>query len=103
EEEYEIEWSTDIDTNPDLAKNLKGKLLLVHGDNDSNVHPANTMRMVEALIKAGKRFDMMIMPGKAHGFGDMQNYFNQMRADYFAKHLLGSSNNDIDIYKIDKK
>ena len=49
--------------------NLKGKLLLVHGDMDNNVHPGGTIRLVDALIKANKRFDMMIMPGQAHGFG----------------------------------
>ncbi|MFC1514231.1 DPP IV N-terminal domain-containing protein, partial [candidate division KSB1 bacterium] len=102
EEEYEIEWETNIDANHELAKNLKGKLLLVHGDYDNNVHPSNTMRMVEALIKEGKRFDFMIMPGKAHSFGDMGTYFNKMKADYFAEHLLGSSNKDIDIYNINK-
>ena len=52
-------------TNAELAANLKGHLLLVHGDMDNNVHPANTMRLVNALIKANKRFDMLILPGKA--------------------------------------
>ncbi|MBD0288813.1 MAG: DPP IV N-terminal domain-containing protein, partial [Flavisolibacter sp.] len=53
-----------IEKNPDLAKNLKGHLLLFHGDIDNNVHPANTIRMVNALIKANKRFDLMILPGQ---------------------------------------
>ena len=52
-------------TNAELAANLKGHLLLVHGEMDNNVHPANTMRLVDALIKANKRFDMLIMPGHA--------------------------------------
>ena len=56
-------------TNAELAANLKGHLLLVHGEIDNNVHPANTMRLVDALIKANKRFDMLIIPGARHGFG----------------------------------
>jgi dipeptidyl aminopeptidase/acylaminoacyl peptidase len=56
---------------------------------DNNVHPAGTVRLVEALIKANKRFDLMLLPGKPHGFGDMQPYFTQMMAEYFAEHLLG--------------
>jgi dipeptidyl aminopeptidase/acylaminoacyl peptidase len=51
-----------IETNAALAKNLQGKLLLVHGNIDNNVHPANTIRLVDALVKEGKRFDMMILP-----------------------------------------
>jgi dipeptidyl-peptidase 4 len=78
-----------VPTNHELAANLKGKLLLVHGDMDNNVHPAGTVRLVDALIKANKRFDMMIMPGQAHGFGPMQGYFTQMLMEYFAEHLLG--------------
>ena len=58
---YEIH----VPTNAELAENLKGKLLLVHGDMDNNVHPGNTIRLVNALIKANKRFDMMILPGRA--------------------------------------
>ncbi|MCH8978246.1 MAG: S9 family peptidase [Armatimonadetes bacterium] len=78
-----------IPTNAELAENLNGKLLLVHGEMDNNVHPANTMRLVDALIKANKRFDMMILPGKRHGYGDMAGYFNRMLFEYFAEHLLG--------------
>ncbi|HRK21830.1 MAG TPA: prolyl oligopeptidase family serine peptidase, partial [Fimbriimonadaceae bacterium] len=78
-----------VPTTTELAPNLVGKLLLVHGDMDNNVHPGNTIRLANALIKANKRFDFMLMPGKAHGFGDMQNYFTQMMYEYFAEHLLG--------------
>ena len=56
---------------------------------DNNVHPANTLRLVDALIKANKRFDMMILPGKRHGYGDMSGYFNRMLFEYFSEHLLG--------------
>jgi dipeptidyl aminopeptidase/acylaminoacyl peptidase len=78
-----------VPANHELAENLNGRLLLVHGDMDNNVHPAGTIRLAEALIKARKRFDLMIMPGKAHGFGDMQAYFTHMMYEYFAEHLLG--------------
>ena len=83
-----------IDTNPEIAKNLKGHLLLVHGDIDDNVHPANTIRVANALIRAGKRFDMLILPGQKHGFGDMNEYFFWRMADYFSQHLLGESEMD---------
>ncbi|MEX0907559.1 MAG: DPP IV N-terminal domain-containing protein [Gemmatimonadota bacterium] len=89
EAQYETRFEIDVPANHELAENLKGKLLLVHGDMDNNVHPAGTIRLVEALIKANKRFDLMIMPGKAHGFGDMQEYFQNMMFEYFAEHLLG--------------
>jgi dipeptidyl-peptidase-4 len=78
-----------VPTNHELAANLRGKLLLVHGDMDNNVHPAGTIRLVNALIRANKRFDLMILPGQAHGFGQMSPYFNQMMMEYFAEHLLG--------------
>ena len=80
-----------IATNPEAAKNLKGKLMLIHGEIDDNVHPANTMRVANALIKANKRFDMLILPTQRHGFGDMNEYFFWRMADYFSEHLLGDS------------
>lgn len=94
----EITFQTKIQNNQSLAKNLKGHLLLVHGDVDNNVHPANTIRVVDALIKAGKRFDFMIMPGKRHGFGDYSKYFERMMWYYFAEHLLGDYKTNIEIY-----
>jgi dipeptidyl aminopeptidase/acylaminoacyl peptidase len=82
-------FSIKVPANHELAANLKGSLLLVHGDMDNNVHPAGTIRLIDALIKANKRFDFMILPGKPHGYGDMQPYFTQLMAEYFAEHLLG--------------
>jgi dipeptidyl aminopeptidase/acylaminoacyl peptidase len=87
-----------VPTNPELAANLKGKLLLVHGDMDNNVHPANTIRLADALIKANKRFDMLILPGKAHGFTDYQPYFTQRMWEYFAEHLLDDRSCGADMY-----
>lgn len=86
-----------IDKNTQLAKNLKGHLLLIHGDIDNNVHPGNTLRMVNALIRANKRFDMLMLPGQRHGFGDMTEYFFWKMGDYFSEHLLGSSRNEVEI------
>lgn len=80
-----------IKTNPEIASNLKGHLMLVHGDIDNNVHPANTIRVVNALIRANKRFDMLILPGQRHGFGDMNEYFFWRMADYYAEWLIGDS------------
>ena len=83
-----------IETNPEIASNLKGHLMLVHGDIDNNVHPANTIRVVNALIRANKRFDMLILPGQRHGFGDMNEYFFWRMADYYCEWLMGNSKRD---------
>lgn len=80
-----------IKTNQELAKNLKGHLLLVTGDIDNNVHPGNTIRVVDALIRANKRFDMLILPGQRHGYGNMNEYFFWRLADYYSEYLLGQS------------
>lgn len=87
-----------IATNPEMARNLKGKLMLVHGEIDDNVHPANSMRVADALIRANKRFDMIILPTQRHGFGDMNEYWFWRTADYFTQHLIGDSKiNDVHI------
>ncbi|MCD8539900.1 MAG: S9 family peptidase, partial [Leadbetterella sp.] len=92
-----------IEKNTELAKNLKGKLMLSTGDIDNNVHPANTIRMAEALIKANKRFDFVLLPGQRHGFGNMTEYFFWRSADYFVEHLLGNSqSDDTDIKEINR-
>jgi dipeptidyl aminopeptidase/acylaminoacyl peptidase len=92
-----------VPTNAELAANLKGHLLLVHGEIDNNVHPANTMRLVDALIKANKRFDMLIIPGARHGFGAAQPYFTQRQWDFFAEHLLNDRQTGADINTKDVK
>ena len=80
-----------VPTNIDIANNLKGKLLLETGDEDNNVSPSNTIRLVNALIQSGKRFDYMIYPGQAHAFGPMAPYAYQLQAEYFAEFLLGDN------------
>jgi hypothetical protein len=57
------------------------------------------MRLVDALIKANKRFDMMILPGKRHGFADAAPYFNQRLWEFFADHLLGERQTGADLYE----
>jgi len=64
---------------------------------DNNVHPAGTMRLADALIKANKRFDMLILPGQRHGFGPYSEYFSRVRWEYFAEHLLGDYQTGVDI------
>ena len=94
-----------IDKNPDLAKNLKGHLMLMHGDIDNNVNPANSIRVANALIKAGKRFDYVIVPGQRHGFGDMTEYMFWRLADYFNNYLLGdfSRSTEVNIEEMDRE
>lgn len=79
----------DNQANQLVAKNLKGKLLLAHGTMDANVPPNSTLLVVEALIKANKDFDLLMLPNQGHGFGDMSNYMTRRRWDYFVRHLLG--------------
>ncbi len=92
-----------IEKNPDLAKNLKGHLMLTTGDIDNNVHPANTIRLVNALIKANKRFDLVILPGQRHGYGDMSEYFFWQLADYYSKWLLGDFSQPVDIVEMNRE
>ena len=80
-----------IEKNSELAKNLKGHLMLSTGDVDNNVHPAGTIRMANALIKAGKRFEFVLLPGQRHGYGEMNEHFFWKMGDYFVAHLLGDT------------
>jgi dipeptidyl aminopeptidase/acylaminoacyl peptidase len=74
-------------SNVEHAAKLKGKLLLAVGEMDTNVDPASTMQVVNALIKANKSFDLLFLPGKNHGgWGD---YYDRKRADFFVRELLG--------------
>ncbi len=79
----------DNQANQLVAGNLKGKLLLAHGSMDNNVPPYNTLALADALIKANKDFDMLLIPNARHGFGAANNYFMRRRWDYFVRHLLG--------------
>ncbi|MDE6269026.1 MAG: S9 family peptidase [Muribaculaceae bacterium] len=80
-----------IDTNPEIARNLKGRLMLVHGDIDNNVHPGNSIRVANALIRANKRFDFLLLPTQRHGFGNMDEYFYWRMLDYFTDNLKNNT------------
>jgi dipeptidyl-peptidase-4 len=92
-----------IDKNSEIAKNLKGHLLLSTGDIDNNVHPANTIRLMDALIKANKRFDFVMLPGQRHAYGPMAEYFSWIRADYFCKYLLGDFDQSVDMWELNNE
>ncbi|MFA6084650.1 DPP IV N-terminal domain-containing protein [Mucilaginibacter sp.] len=75
-------------TNTNLAGNLKGKLLFIHGTSDTNAPLSTTIRMVDALIKAGKLYDLLLLPGQTHFFeGVSENYANDAIRRYFDKNL----------------
>ena len=75
--------------NAAYAKNLKGKLFLLHGMMDDNVPPQMTLLVVDALVKANKDFDLLLLPHARHGFGADSYYVMRRRWDYFVRHLLG--------------
>jgi len=79
----------DSQANQNFAKNLKGHLLLAHGSMDDNVPPNNTLLMVDALIKANKDFDLLIIPNVPHGYGVASQYMTRRRWDYFVRYLAG--------------
>ena len=81
----------DSQANQNFVKNLKGKLLLAHGTMDNNVPLNNTLLVVEALIKANKDFDLLIIPNVAHGYGEASQYMMRRRWDYFVKNLAGNT------------
>jgi dipeptidyl-peptidase-4 len=92
-----------IDKNPEIAKNLKGNLMLSTGEIDNNVNPANTVRVINALIKANKRFEYVLLPGQRHAYGDMSEYFFWRKADYFVQHLLGDFSQPVDVMEMTRE
>jgi dipeptidyl-peptidase 4 len=79
------------EANQTLAKNLKGHLLLAHGTMDNNVPPYNTLLVADALIKANKDFDLLLLPNQPHGYAnEYGRYMMRRRWDYFVKWLLGA-------------
>lgn len=77
-------------SNITMAGNLQGKLLITHGGIDENVNPSATFKLSEALIKAGKDFDLLILPSQRHGYrGIYGDYFTKKRWNYFVEHLMG--------------
>ena len=80
----------DSQANQLSVEGLKGKLLIAHGTTDTNVPPYNTLIVVEALIKANKDFDMLMLPNRGHGFA-REPYMMRKRWDYFVEHLMGAT------------
>jgi dipeptidyl aminopeptidase/acylaminoacyl peptidase len=90
----------EIDKNSDLAKNLKGHLMLTTGDMDNNVSMVNTMRVANALIRADKRFEIQVYPGMRHSYMPIASYVAMARGDFFARWLLGSYDTGADILEL---
>ncbi len=78
------------EANQTVAANLKGKLFLIHGMMDDNVPPYNTELVADALMKAGKDFDQIMLPHARHGYGVDSNYIMRRRWDYFVTNLQGN-------------
>ena len=81
----------DNQANQLLAKNLKGRLMLVHGEIDDNVPVGNTYLVVDALIKANRDFDLLILPNQHHGYAGDAPYVMRRRWDYFVQYLAGNT------------
>jgi dipeptidyl aminopeptidase/acylaminoacyl peptidase len=77
----------DSQANQNYVKDLKGHLLLAHGTMDDNVPLNNTLTLVEALIKANKNFDLLLIPNVRHGYGAATPYMTRRRWDYFVRYL----------------
>ncbi|TVT54650.1 prolyl oligopeptidase family serine peptidase [Amycolatopsis rhizosphaerae] len=97
---YHLWWSETYDgadpgawlrsSNVELAGRLEGKLMLVHGGMDDNVHPHQTLRLAERLIEADKDFDLVIVPGAEHTFFGYEHYVTRRRWDFLVRHVLGA-------------
>ncbi len=72
-----------------MAPNLKGKLLIAYGEMDEHMPAATATRLIDALTKANRDYDLVVMPNRAHGFSQ-DRYFSRRLFDYFVRHLLGS-------------
>lgn len=76
-------------SNPALAANLRGRLYIVVGNMDDNVHPTHSYQLVQALIDANRDFDMLVLPNANHSFAEEKAYFTRRLWDYFVTHLMG--------------
>ncbi|MEZ4417553.1 MAG: DPP IV N-terminal domain-containing protein [Gemmatimonadota bacterium] len=80
--------SFDSQANQNMAANLQGKLLLMYGTLDDNVHPNATILLIDQLIRLNKDFDLIVMPNRNHGYAN-EPYVVRRTWDYFVRHLLG--------------
>lgn len=76
-------------SNIENAAKLEGNLMLIVGEMDDNVDPATTMQLANALIKADKDFELVVLPGTNHTLGG--KYGERKRRDFFVKHLLNDT------------
>ncbi|MGB6683041.1 MAG: DPP IV N-terminal domain-containing protein [Candidatus Acidiferrum sp.] len=90
----------EIDKNSDLAKNLRGHLMLTTGDMDNNVSMVNTMHVANALIRADKRFEIQVYPGMRHSYMPIASYVDVARGDFFARWLLGTYDTGADMIEL---
>ena len=84
---YPVDSSYIESSNVEQAHRLERPLMLVVGEMDDNVDPASTMQVVNALIKANKDFELVVVPGAGHTMGD--NFGEHKRYDFFVRHLMG--------------
>jgi dipeptidyl-peptidase-4 len=77
-------------------QNMRGKLLIIHGLIDENVHFRHTARLINRLISGGKDYDLLIFPDERHSPRRLRDrvYMEKRMSDYFVKHLLGNKNNN---------
>ena len=80
----------DDQANQNHVAGLKGHLMLTHGTLDDNVPPQQTLLLADALIKANKNFDMLMIPNVRHGYGAATAYVTRRRWDYFVRYLAGN-------------
>lgn len=87
--EEKVHFEFKVPNNMELVQNMKGYLMLAYGDADNNVLPANTLRLTDALIDAGKNFELVVLPGQGHYyFGKSMDFFQRKMWFHFAKYLL---------------
>ncbi|MEM6650654.1 MAG: prolyl oligopeptidase family serine peptidase, partial [Pseudomonadota bacterium] len=99
------EWCVDMDTNQALAHGLGGPLVVYHGDSDTDTHFQHSVRLADALIKAGKPFEFLVLPGEDHDIwsaGGASGYMERRLWMFFAKHLMDDHRWHTDVYALDK-
>ena len=99
-ENGKVRFEVQTPTNMELAQNLKGHYLIMHGLQDHGVHPANSFRIIQALINANKPFDMYIIPDEIHQLsrGKYLPYISRLIWHYFAHHLLGDPRSKAEVF-----
>ncbi len=100
QEKGETRFEINVPTNAELAKNLKGHYLIMHGLRDSRVHPSQSYRVIQALIEANKPFDMYIIPDEQHQFTKAKYlpYLLRIIWHYFAHNLMGDPRSKAEIF-----